>query len=73
MTTEERDGLLDRLKTFSKAAYNYDIDAIIDGFISADASCVHELIYLDERGFLKCKCGNHMRWPENAINASKTL
>jgi len=80
MTAEERDDLLDKLKVFSKSAYDYDIDAVIDavidGFILVDASCTHELIYLDERGFLKCKCGKHMRWPENTINAiqaNKTL
>ncbi len=73
MTEEERNNLLNKLKEFSKAAYNYDIDAIIDGFISADASCTHELIYLDTQGFLKCKCGKHMRWPENAIKANKAL
>jgi hypothetical protein len=67
MTQEERNELLNKLQMFSLNKYSCDISQIIGDFVESNESCTHEIDRIAEAGYLTCKCGKNMRWPENVI------
>lgn len=67
MTKEERHKMLNELKAYAVEVLGVGISEIIDGFEKTDYACTHEIDRIAEKGYLTCKCGKNMRWPENVI------
>lgn len=64
MTREEQNIVLNRLRDFAFKNYKKDLDLIICSFINSKDSCTHEIVRIDQKGCLTCRCGSIMRWPE---------
>lgn len=65
MTTNERDALLNLFMNFAYREKNLDLSVIIADFKNSPESCTHELHRIAKEGYLTCRCGKIIRWPDN--------
>lgn len=64
MNKQERHKMLNVLKSYAVEVRSIDISEIIDGFEKSDFACTHEFDRISKEGYLTCKCGKNMKWPD---------
>jgi hypothetical protein len=65
MTTNERDALLNLFMNFAYREKKLDLSVIIADFKNSPEGCTHELHTIAKEGYLTCRCGKVIRWPDN--------